>query len=148
MSVYGRETHKNTHAGRTRREVGRVSVRCKAASAAERPRAAWVISARVHAGPARRLAQPKASLPPPPPREPAPHLVRGLVGLVAHHLVVEFVADNELVRELHAVRLHRMRRAIVVLPDLGVVQVCDSVLDPRTRHGRRGGGRPSALTTP
>ena len=55
--------------------------------------------------------------------------------LIHHHLVVELVADNELVRELHAVRLHGMRRPIVELPDLRIVQVGHAVFDERAgRH--------------
>lgn len=57
------------------------------------------------------------------------NLVRRLMRLVHHHLVVELVADDQLVRELHAVRLHGMGRPIVELPDLRVVQVGHAVLN-------------------
>ena len=134
-----RERDARTHPRSAQREVVRVSVRCKS-----RVRGlAAATGGRCHLrAPGAHGVLPSLSIAPAPaPREPAQNLVRGLVGLVAHHLVVELVADNELVRELHAVGLHRMRRAIVVLPDLWVVQVRDSVLDPRARHCRRGCGR-------
>ena len=64
------------------------------------------------------------------------YLVRRLVRLVHHHLVVQLVADDELVRQLHAVRLHGVRWPIVELPDLGVVHVGHAMLDERAgRHG-------------
>jgi len=64
------------------------------------------------------------------------YLVRSLVRLVHHHLILQLIAENKLVCQLHAMRLHRMRRPIIVLPHLRVVQVGHSVLCHRARHFR------------
>ena len=49
----------------------------------------------------------------------ARQLVRGRqVGPVALHLAVQTVPHDQVVRQLHAVRLHGMAGAIVVVPDV------------------------------
>ena len=75
-------------------------------------------------------------------------LVRGLVRLVAHHLLVKLIAQNELVCQLHAVRLHGVRWPIIVLSDLRIMEVRHAVLGNRTRHGgqrKEPSNRPCAM---
>jgi len=62
------------------------------------------------------------------------HLGRCLVRRVAHHLVVQPVSEDKLVRYLHAVRFHGMRWPIVKLTHLWIVKVCNSLLRNGARH--------------
>lgn len=54
----------------------------------------------------------------------------------ANHLVVELIAEDDLMGQLHPVGLHGMGRSEVELPGLGIVKVAHAMLDPRpgTRH--------------
>mmetsp|Transcript_21174 Transcript_21174/g.50087 ORF Transcript_21174/g.50087 Transcript_21174/m.50087 type:complete len:212 (+) Transcript_21174:839-1474(+) len=60
--------------------------------------------------------------------------LRCLMRFIAAHLLVQFIPQNELVRDLHTMRLEGMVRAIIEGSDLRVMEICNLVLHPRRRH--------------